>query len=366
MNGREATDARWMARCLELAAEARYTASPNPMVGCVLVNGKGELLAEGWHVAPGEAHAEVVALEAFEKAGGQRADLGDAVLYVNLEPCSHHGRTPPCCERIAAASVGRVVVGTPDPFVKVAGRGIAFLRDRGIDVRVGVLEAECAQLNRTFFMRHTAGRPFVTLKWAQSRDGFMDPQREPGQLGSIAITGSEAQAVSHGWRAAADIVVVGAGTVETDDPALTVRAVEGPDPVRWVLDPNGRTSSKARVYGPGRVAVWGGPKDLPPHGECLDIPRSLESGGDSWPAENARAIVRAASDQGEQGALHIYVEGGRATLDAFLEADLWDEICVIEAPHNLGSGLLAPILPEVKTAQNWLAGTDRINLYTRP
>jgi diaminohydroxyphosphoribosylaminopyrimidine deaminase/5-amino-6-(5-phosphoribosylamino)uracil reductase len=354
---------QWMERCLALASRARFTASPNPMVGCVLVQ-DGKVLAEGWHVAPGGPHAEVVALDAFEALGGGDtvggSELSNAILYVNLEPCSHHGRTPPCCERIAASGVGHVVVGTLDPYIEVAGRGIAYLREKGLKVEVGVLVEECAALNRTFFHRHTTGRPFVTLKWAQSADGFMDPPRMKGQLGSIAITGKEAQVLSHGWRAASDIVVIGAGTVAVDDPALTVRAVDGPDPTRWVLDPNGRTASAARVYGPGRVAVWGGPANAPAHVDRLDLAGGSAPDGGSTPAGAARALV---AEAGRTGALSVYVEGGRKTLAAFLAAGLWDEIRILQAPHTLAAGLKAPTLPAAREIDRLEVGRDLAIIY---
>ena len=342
----------WMERCLALAKHGLFTASPNPMVGCVLVKGD-KALAEGWHIRPGEPHAEVVALDAFESLGG--GDLSGATLYVNLEPCSHHGRTPPCCERIAASGIKHVVVGTKDPYVQVSGRGIEYLRGQGIEVEVGVLHGACTKLNRAFFHRHTSGRPHITLKWAQSIDGFMDPPRADGQLGSIAITGKEAQDLSHSWRAASDIVVIGAGTVDVDDPALTVRAINGPDPIRWVLDPNGRTRPEARVYASGRVAVWGGPIGLPANVRQLDIPNDLS------PPDAVRAIV---AEAGRSGALSLYVEGGRATLDAFLAAGLWDEIRILQSPHSLSDGLIAPALPSALEVDRQEIGQDLAIIYT--
>jgi riboflavin biosynthesis pyrimidine reductase len=181
-----------------------------------------------------------------------------------------------------------------------------------------------------------------------------------GQLGSIAITGKEAQVLSHGWRAASDIVVIGAGTVAVDDPALTVRAVDGPDPTRWVLDPNGRTASAARVYGPGRVAVWGGPANAPAHVDRLDLAGGSAPDGGSTPAGAARALV---AEAGRTGALSVYVEGGRKTLAAFLAAGLWDEIRILQAPHTLAAGLKAPTLPAAREIDRLEVGRDLAIIY---
>ena len=171
-------DERWMRRCLDLARCGCYGAPPNPMVGAVIVC-DGRIIGEGYHRHCGDAHAEVNAVNSVRPA--DRPLLRRSTIYVSLEPCAHFGRTPPCAELIARLGVPRVVVGCVDPFARVQGRGIAMLREAGCDVTVGVLDAECRELNRRFFIFHTHHRPYITLKWAQSADGFLDRRRDGGQ-----------------------------------------------------------------------------------------------------------------------------------------------------------------------------------------
>jgi diaminohydroxyphosphoribosylaminopyrimidine deaminase / 5-amino-6-(5-phosphoribosylamino)uracil reductase len=283
------SDAVVMDRALALAATVRRSTSPNPWVGAVVVAPDGATY-EGATEPPGGRHAEIVALEA---AG---AAAWDATLVVTLEPCSHHGRTPPCVDAIVAAGVRRVVVATEDPDAQVSGQGVARLREVGIEVTVGVRAAEATTLLAPYVKHRTTGRPWVVLKLAASLDGRTAAPDGTSQW----ITGEQARADAHRLRAESDAVVVGAGTVRTDDPSLTVRHVEGPDPLRVVL---------------GRIPA--GAKAEP----------ALEMTGD---------LGAVLDDLGARGVLQALVEGGATVAHAFHQAGLVDRYVVYLAPALFG------------------------------
>ncbi|NBR83332.1 MAG: bifunctional diaminohydroxyphosphoribosylaminopyrimidine deaminase/5-amino-6-(5-phosphoribosylamino)uracil reductase RibD, partial [Flavobacteriia bacterium] len=223
---------QYMQRAIELAKLGLGRTYPNPLVGCVIVR-KGEIIGEGWHRKAGEPHAEVHAINSVR----DREGLKDACLYVNLEPCAHQGKTPPCCDLIIEHKIPKVVIANIDPHDKVAGQGIARLKDSGTEVIVGVCASEGEQLNRRFFTVHRKKRPYVLLKWAESRDGFMDAERRPGQMGSFAISGAESRSLSHLWRTQEESILVGRKTAEVDDPLLNARAVHGRSPTVVLIDP---------------------------------------------------------------------------------------------------------------------------------
>lgn len=296
-------DEKWMRRCLDLARCGRYGAPPNPMVGAVIVYG-GRILGEGYHARCGEAHAEVAAVRAVREA--DKALLPASTLYVSLEPCAHYGRTSPCAELIARLGIRRVVVGCVDPFARVQGRGIAMLREAGCDVTVGVLEAECRELNRRFITCQTHRRPYVTLKWAQSADGFLDRRRTGGQAAALS-TPRTLMAV-HRLRAQSGAILVGHTTLRLDRPRLDVRHWAGPAPLRLVL---------------GRVE----PDELPEGFEAF-------ADRDAMLAELYR-----------RGVQTLLVEGGARTLQSFIADGLWDEARVELASQLLGDGVAAPAMP---------------------
>jgi diaminohydroxyphosphoribosylaminopyrimidine deaminase/5-amino-6-(5-phosphoribosylamino)uracil reductase len=209
----------FMRRCLELASGAEGITYPNPMVGCVIVH-ENKIIGEGYHLKPGGPHAEVIAINSVP----DKARLKASTLIVNLEPCSHFGKTPPCADFIISNSIPRVVIGTMDTSEKVSGRGIALLKDAGCEVISGVLEKECRWLNRRFFTFHEKKRPYIVLKWAQSADGYIDIQRsEDHKTGPNWITGKPEKVLVHKWRASEQAILVGAGTVNADDPKLDVQ-----------------------------------------------------------------------------------------------------------------------------------------------
>lgn len=242
-----ADDYRWMARALTLAERGLFTTTPNPRVGCVIVR-DGQLVGEGWHVRAGEPHAEVHALAmAGEAARG-------ATAYVTLEPCSHHGRTPPCADALVKAGVARVVAAMEDPNPLVAGRGLARLREADIETLSGVHEAQARELNIGFISRMTRGRPWLRLKAAATLDGKTALENGVSQW----ITGDEARRDAHRWRARSCAVLTGIGTVRDDDPQLTVRAIATErQPLRVVVDARLETPLNARILDGGEVLVAG-------------------------------------------------------------------------------------------------------------
>lgn len=221
-------DHKWMSLALEIAERGAGYVAPNPMVGCVIVSGDGKKIGQGYHEHYGQSHAEVNAVESVKN----ESKLDGATVYVTLEPCAHHGNTPPCCEMLGDLPIDRVVVAMEDPTMKVNGKGVKYLRESGINVDVGLMEKEAEKLNEFFLHYHTYNRPFVTLKMAQTADGYIAaPDGE-----SKWISGEEARTKVHEWRSRYDAVMVGRNTARLDNPRLTVRHVEGRQPLRIVID----------------------------------------------------------------------------------------------------------------------------------
>ena len=333
----EPDDETWMRRCLELAARGGRV-SPNPAVGCVIVSKRGEVLAEGWHRGPGSAHGEA---DALAKLGGRAAG---ATLYVNLEPCNHHGRTPPCAPAVIAAGVRRVVIGAMDPIPGHAG-GARRIARAGIEVTRGVLQGECEELNRGFFTWARHRRPWFTLKAAITLDGRIATASGESRW----ITGAEARAEVHRLRAAHDAVLVGVGTVLADDPRLTVRLPdhEGNQPVRVLVDSGLRTPPTAAVLAPDARRIIATLAAAPAArrrrltragAEILDV-----AGGD-------RVDLRAlATALGAAGITSVLVEGGGEIHAGFLAAGLVDEVVLHVAPTILGGRQGGP---------SWVGGSE--------
>ena len=310
-----------MARALELAARGLYTTTPNPRVGCVIARGD-EVLGEGWHRQAGLPHAEI---EALDDARAKGRDVRGAVVYVTLEPCDHVGRTGPCSEALIAAGVGRVVAAMRDPHSKASG-GAARLRDAGIAVEFGPGEAEALALNRGFVSAVTRGLPWVRTKLAASLDG----RTALANGASRWITGPEARADGHAWRARACAILTGVGTVRDDDPELTVRAVPTPrQPLRVIVDRHGETPPGARVLAGGNalvVTAGGGNARWPPGVETLALP-------DRDGRVDLPALMRALATRGIR---ELHVESGARLNGALLEAGLVDEVLVYLAPSVIG------------------------------
>lgn len=270
-----------MHRCIQLAMNGKLNAQPNPMVGAVIVSEDGRIIGEGYHVRCGEGHAEVNAFASVKQE--DMPLLSKSTLYVSLEPCSHYGKTPPCADLIIQKGVQKVVIGTIDPFAKVQGRGIQKLRDAGIQVKVGVCEQECNELNKVFFTFHSKHRPFITLKWAQTNNGIIgiipDDKHKDTAICRLIISNDTTRAICHKRRAEHQAILVGRKTWELDCPSLNVRDWTGKDPQKVILG-NGTTIEK---------------------------------------------VIEELYNNHIQSVL---VEGGRETLQSFIDAGLWDEAYV--------------------------------------
>ena len=319
---------KYMERCLWLAAAGAGQVDPNPMVGSVIVC-RGRIIGEGFHREYGGPHAEVHAVASVTRP----ELLPESTLYVNLEPCAHHGKTPPCADLIIARGIPRVVVGTRDPFPSVNGRGIEKLRHAGVEVVTGILEEECRELNRRFLTFHEKGRPWVILKWAQSADGFMDRERQEEEMGRpVWITGTDARRLVHRSRAQEAAILVGRITAETDNPALTTRDWSGPHPLRMVLDPSGRLPHHLRLFDLSTPTVV---VTQHPWSEKENLSFLKVFPGEDLPSRILE-YLRAARK------LSLIVEGGRNTLQGFLDAGLWDEAHVYTGRVWFGKGIPAP------------------------
>lgn len=316
---------QYMQRCIQLAQNGRCNAAPNPMVGAVIVC-DGKIIGEGYHVRCGEAHAEVNAIRSVKDA----SLLKRSTIYVSLEPCSHYGKTPPCADLIIEKQIPRIVIGCRDPFSKVAGRGIQKLKDAGREVIVGVLEAECRQLIRRFITFHTLQRPYITLKWAESSDRYMDISREDGS--PVILSSPLTSMLVHKKRAEHSAIMVGTHTAKLDNPSLTVRHWHGRSPVRIVLDREQELSPDLHLFDGSIPTLVFTEKqhEALPNTEYLPI----DYGRDILPQ-----IMDALYARGLQSLL---VEGGSILLQSFIDADLWDEIFVEEAPVLLHSGVKSP------------------------
>ncbi len=341
-------DARHMSRALELARKGEGFASPNPLVGSVVVR-DGAVVGEGWHMGPGTSHAEAMALSAAgEKARG-------ATVYVTLEPCNHFGRTPPCVDAILASGAAEVVYALADPNPVAAG-GAARLKAAGVTVRSGVLEAEARQLNRFWLHGLASDRPYVIAKFAMSLDGKIATASGESKW----ITGPLARERGHLLRQQADAVIVGAGTVIADDPALTVRApeVDPAHPLRVVIDTAGRTPPGAHVYDRiGKGALIATTAAAP--GARLDAYRALGVETLVLPADHngqadLAALLRVLK---ARGVLSVLVEGGAGAHGGFFDAGLVDEVQAFIAPVIIGGGGVSPVGGDGAAA---LAGAMRL------
>ncbi|MFT4679684.1 MAG: diaminohydroxyphosphoribosylaminopyrimidine deaminase [Litorivivens sp.] len=336
----------YMQRCLDLASEGRGKVSPNPLVGCVIVR-DDTIIGQGYHEQYGGPHAEVNAFRSLQSD----EVLTNAIVFVNLEPCSHHGKTPPCIDLIIKSKIPRVVVGMTDPNPLVSGSGIQKLREAGIQVIEEVLTEECEILNRRFILNQVEKRPYIILKWAQSADGFIDPNRADGQKGIQWITGPESQELTHGWRADEDAILVGRKTVEIDNPLLTVRTVEGKNPVRIAIDPKQVLSKDKAIFdNQSRTIVLAseGIEDKNTH----VVPM-----GPFWLNTQLNKLLTI-------GIGSVIVEGGRHTLDQFIEHGYWDEARVLTGANSFGAGISAPKLKGT-LQEDFTSGPDRVQVYSK-
>ena len=320
---------KYISRCLQLAELGAGYVAPNPMVGAVLVC-DDKIIGEGYHRHYGEAHAEPNAINSVK----DKDLLKQSTLYVNLEPCSHYGKTPPCADLIVSSGIPRVVIGTLDPNPKVAGRGVEILRKAGVEVVVGVLEVECRELNKRFFIFQEQKRPYVLLKWAQTQDGFMDRVRTTVTEPPLQISNSITRQLTHKMRSENQSILVGANTVLLDNPSLTVRNWSGKSPVRIGIDRQRRIPDDFNLLDGSISTIIFTEKDEVNklHVEFVKIDFSTNS------------VKNILNEIYKRNIHSVLVEGGPTILNSFIESGLWDEANIEIAPLRIAEGMAAPVL----------------------
>jgi diaminohydroxyphosphoribosylaminopyrimidine deaminase/5-amino-6-(5-phosphoribosylamino)uracil reductase len=340
----------YMQRCLELAKMGKGHTQSNPMVGSVIVY-NDKIIGEGYHQEYGKPHAEVNAINSVKK----KQILEKATIYVNLEPCSHHGKTPPCSDLIIKNKIPRVVIGASDTNEKVGGKGIKRLRNAGIDVKVGVIENECRELNKRFYTFHEQQRPYIILKWAQTADGFIDKKRNPaGEAHVNWITSKTSRMLVHKWRSEEMAIMVGKNTIIKDNPSLTVRDWQGNHPTRIVIDKNLELSSDLAIFSSSaKVLVFNYQKE-----EILNNIAYIKL---EYQDNNLKEILGILH---KKGIVSLFVEGGAKLIQSFIDNELWDEARVFVGDKNFVEGVKAPELNKEFVTQQSI-GNDRLFVYQK-
>ena len=341
-------DIQYMQRALQIAKLGGVNAAPNPMVGSVIVY-NNKIIGEGFHQEYGSSHAEVNAVNSVK----DKALLSQATIYVTLEPCAHYGKTPPCADLIVKHQFKRVVVACLDTFSEVAGKGIQHMKDAGIDVETGVLENEARWLNRRFFTFHEQKRPYVFLKWAETRDGFIDRLPEDRANGINWITEPRTKLFVHKWRSQEQAIMVGWKTINNDDPQLNVREIAGVSPHRFIIDPKGNVDPNSKVFQDGGattvISEESSINDLPIHVELLTLSKITS-------ASILSLLYR-------KNMLSVFIEGGAHTHSLFIADELWDEAYQLIGNSTFGKGIKAPILSNKTLISHEVYGNDMIQHY---
>ena len=341
------TDEIYMQRCIDIAKRGIRAVAPNPMVGCVLVV-EDKIIGEGYHERYGEAHAEV---NAINNVSNQNL-LKNATLYVSLEPCSHTGKTPPCCDLLIQKGIKKVIVGTKDPNPLVGGKGIEKLKNSGIEVSEGILKDQCLELNKRFFTFHEKQRPYVTLKWAQTLDGFLDQIRKDGEQKINWISEPETKTLVHKWRSEEQSILVGRNTITNDNPSLTVRDYGGMNPIRLVIDSQLQISGNLNIYS----------KDAPTI--VFNRVKDKKENNVEWIKIKETSTSNILEELYRRGIQSVFVEGGSRTLQYFIIDNLWDEARVIVGQKYFKEGYKAPIINKVPV-KSMPFGKDMIHYYKR-
>lgn len=314
---------RYMRRCLDLAKMAYPLCRPNPLVGALVVH-ENKVISEGHTQAYGQSHAEVMAI-----CGLSDEILRESTLYVSLEPCAHHGKTPPCADLILEKSIAQVVIACRDPFEAVNGRGVERLRAAGVDVVEGVLEEEAQDLNKRFFTFHQKKRPYVVLKWAESKDGFIDEIRSEGP--AKKISGELTDQLVHRWRSQEQAILIGGRTARSDSPRLDVRLIEGPDPERF---------------------VWA----------SSDLPEENKLSESGYSRIQSNTVEDVLSQLYARGVQSVLVEGGAEVHHQFIDKGKFDEIRRVIGDLRIGNGVNAPMI-DLPLFQEQESGQDLIKFY---
>ena len=333
-------------KCISLARKGILNVSPNPMVGCVIVN-DGEIVGEGYHKEYGKNHAEVNAINSVK----DKSVLKNSILYVNLEPCCHHGKTPPCTDIIIKYNIPKVVIGCIDTFSKVSGQGIKKLKNNSVEVIYGVLEKDCIELNKRFFCYHIKKRPYIILKWAKSKDNFIAPIN---QEKSFWMTSDESKKLVHSWRAEEDAILVGRKTVVADNPSLTVRECEGKNPIRIVIDKELSLNEKSNVFDDqSETIVFNNIKTT-----IIDKRTYLKADFNNLNQDILKQLYN-------RDILSLIIEGGAITINSFIENGLYDEIRVFTTNKVLENGIKSPNIPEIKNSKKITINNDKLEIYIR-
>lgn len=339
----------YMNRCIQLAKNGLGTTYPNPLVGSVIVH-NGKIIGEGWHRKAGEPHAEVHAVASVK----DKSLLKEATIYVSLEPCSHFGKTPPCCDLIISNEIPNVVVGTVDPFSEVSGRGIQRLKESGKNVIVGVLEKECQDLNKRFFIFHTQKRPYIILKWAESKDGYIAPiskeKKEP-----VWITNTYSRQLTHKWRTEEQGILVGTQTVLDDNPSLNARDWKGNNPIRITFDKFNKIPDTFSIKNQKQPTIL--------LTECKKNNNSENSLSENSIFDTSQ-ITETLKKLHGFNIQSIIVEGGAKTLQTFINEGIWDEARVFIGDILLNDGIKAPkFFSQIE--EEFTIGSDQLKIYKK-
>lgn len=346
---------KYLQRCIELAQLGMGHVSPNPMVGAVVVY-DDQIIGEGYHQQYGQAHAEVNAINQVLNNFSNAAELlNKSTIYVSLEPCAHYGKTPPCADLIIKHSIPKVVVGCRDSFAQVNGRGITKLQEAGIEVLTGIMEQECLELNKRFFTRVQQQRPYVILKWAETRDGLF----APADGSQFWITSPEARKLVHKWRSEEDAVLVGKNTAMADNPQLNVRDWPGRSPKRVVIDRNLELSTDLHLFDQSVETLVFNSIKTDIDGKIKYI--ALEDFDNYVPQYILFQLYL-------QDIQSVIIEGGAATLNAFIAAGLWDEARIFTGNKILGNGILSPVIKgvieiNIRVGEDWLSVLRQHSAY---
>ena len=340
---------KYIKRCINLAQNGLGTTFPNPMVGSVIVY-ENQIIGEGWHKKAGEPHAEVNAIRSVK----DKSLLKKATIYVSLEPCSHFGKTPPCCDLIIEHQIPNVVVGTVDPNEKVAGNGIKKLIAAGANVTVGVLEKECNELNKRFFTFHQQKRPYIILKWAQSQDGFLSPEKEIEQdRKPVWITNAYSRQLVHKWRSEEQAILAGTQTVIDDNPKLNTRDWSGNNPVRVVLDQNNRIPKESFVFdNTVKTIVF----------TKSETNLSAENTNFEVIDFNQNIIPQILAVLHQNQIQSIIIEGGLQTLQSFIDENIWDEARIFIGNISFEKGTKAPMIQMKNPIKTYIQSDKLLNI----
>jgi diaminohydroxyphosphoribosylaminopyrimidine deaminase/5-amino-6-(5-phosphoribosylamino)uracil reductase len=343
-------DQKMMQRCLQLAQNGKGHVAPNPMVGCVITY-ENKIIGEGYHRIYGEAHAEVNAINSVK----DHSLLEKATLYVNLEPCAHHGKTPPCSDLIIAKQIPTIIIGNVDPYAKVAGKGIEKLQKANRNVKYGLLADEGWFLNRRFFTFHTTKRPWIILKWAESEDGFLDVIRHISNKSLPTwLTNQQSKHLVHKWRAEEQAILVGQRTAILDNPSLNVREWYGDNPVRVLIDPDLSVTSPNNLLDTEQATL------------IFNHEKSEQVGTKEFIQTNAKQsiIPQILNELYNRDIQSIIVEGGAFVLNAFIKEGLWDEARRFIGSVYLENGVTAPKIPG-KSKHSEMIQETKLHYYYR-